>query len=199
VESVPLTPSPGTKDEPKRAAARAARTVTIPEGTLIAVSLLERVSSETHTAGDTFSAVLAEPLLVDGLVIAEKEGKAAGRIAQAERAGKVKGLARISLELTSVTSSDGQKINVTTGAFTKQGADSKKEDAAKVGVGAAIGAAIGAIAGGGKGAAIGAGAGGAAGAGTVVLTRGKDAELPVETRLSFRLSAPVTVTERLGK
>jgi len=28
-------------------------------------------------------------------------------------------------------------------------------------------------------------------------TRGKAAVLPVETRLSFRLSAPVTVTEKL--
>ena len=62
--------------------------------------------------------------------------------------------------------------------------------------GAAGGAAIGAIAGGGKGAAIGAGAGGAAGAGTVLATRGKPAALPSETRITFRLAAPVTLTER---
>jgi hypothetical protein len=62
---------------------------------------------------------------------------------------------------------------------------------------AGIGAAIGAIAGGGKGAAIGAGIGGAAGAGTVLATRGEQAELAAETRLSFRLKNPVTVTEKL--
>lgn len=63
---------------------------------------------------------------------------------------------------------------------------------------AAIGAAIGAIAGGGKGAAIGAGVGGAAGAGTVLATRGEDASLPSETRVTFRLKNPVTITERLN-
>jgi len=49
---------------------------------------------------------------------------------------------------------------------------------------------------GGKGAAIGAGVGGGAGAGDVLLTRGKPATLPSETRLSFRLRAPVTITEK---
>jgi hypothetical protein len=79
----------------------------------------------------------------------------------------------------------------------KDGGSSAASDAAKIGAGAAIGAAIGAIAGGGKGAAIGAGAGGAAGAGTVLLTRGRSAEIPVETRITFRVQDPVTITERL--
>jgi hypothetical protein len=69
-------------------------------------------------------------------------------------------------------------------------------DAAKVGGAAAVGAVIGGIAGGGKGAAIGAGVGGGAGAGDVLLTRGKPATLPSETRLSFRLRTPVTITEK---
>jgi len=64
---------------------------------------------------------------------------------------------------------------------------------------AGIGAIIGAIAGGGKGAAIGAGAGGAAGGGGVVATRNKAVSLPTESKISFRLGAPVTITERLNK
>jgi hypothetical protein len=67
-----------------------------------------------------------------------------------------------------------------------------------VGAGTVLGAAIGAAAGGGKGAAIGAGAGAAAGAAGVMLTRGKAAEIPVETRLSFRIANPITITERLN-
>ena len=61
---------------------------------------------------------------------------------------------------------------------------------------AAVGAIIGAIAGGGKGAAIGAGVGGGAGAGDVLLTRGKPVTFPSETRISFRLRTPVTITEQ---
>ena len=82
--------------------------------------------------------------------------------------------------------------------FDKQGPKSTTQDAEKIGGGAALGAIIGAIAGGGKGAAIGAGAGGAAGTGTVLATRGKAAVLPSESRLTFRLSAPVTITERIN-
>jgi hypothetical protein len=75
--------------------------------------------------------------------------------------------------------------------------ESRQDDAKKVGAGAALGAVIGAIAGGGKGAAIGAGVGGGAGAGAVMATRGAAAALPSETRLTFRLNAPVTLTEKL--
>ena len=61
-----------------------------------------------------------------------------------------------------------------------------------------LGAAIGAIAGGGKGAAIGAGVGGAAGTGAVLTSRGQAAEVPPETRMSFRLREPITLTEKFN-
>jgi hypothetical protein len=189
-----LNPPRATKDEPP---ARASRKVTIPEGTVIPVVLAERVSTEVQKQGDTFSAHLSEPLVVDGLVIAEKNAAVLGRVVSSEQGGKVRGSAELAIELTQITTSDGQKIALRTSPFSKKAESSRKEDAVKVGAGAAIGAAIGAIAGGGRGAAIGAGAGAGAGTGAVVLTRGKPAELASETRLSFRLSEPVSVTERV--
>ena len=120
-----------------------------------------------------------------------------GRIVDSDRAGRVKGVALLTLELTQLTTSDGQKVKIQTETFNKHGDTSKKADAAKIGAAAAIGAAIGAIAGGGKGAAIGAGAGGAAGTGGVMATRGKAAEVPVETKLSFHLRDAISLTERL--
>jgi uncharacterized protein YcfJ len=111
-------------------------------------------------------------------------------------AGRVKGLAHLSLELASVMLSDGQKVELRTARFEKDGPSSKTEDAQKVGIGAVIGATIGAIAGGGKGAAIGAAGGGAAGGGVVAATRGKPAVLPAETKISFRVEQPVTITEK---
>lgn len=170
--------------------------VTIPAGTLLTVRLGEKLSTERNQPGDQFSAVLDQPLVIDGFVLAERGSKAQGRIVELDRGGKVKGLAQIALELTSVRTADGQNIKVNTASFKKQAEADTKRDAAKVGIGAAIGATIGAIAGGGKGAAVGAGVGGAAGAGDVLLTRGKAAEIPVETRMSFRLSEPVVVTEK---
>ena len=163
---------------------------------LLPVRLIETISSDRNHPGDTFTASLDAPLVVDGFVIAEKGARAEGRIVESQQAGRVKGLSSIALELTRLRTSDGQRVEISTDSFTKMGPESKGSDAAKIGGGAALGAIIGAIAGGGKGAAVGAGVGGAAGTGAVVTTRGKPAELPSETKISFRLNNSVTITER---
>jgi hypothetical protein len=150
-------------------------TVTIPAGTTLSVRLQEALSSERNLAGDTFQAVLEQPVVIDGFVIAERGSRVEGRVTELDRGGRVKGLARLVLELTKINTSDGQRVQVQTSAFERKAEESKKSDAMKVGIGAAIGAAIGGMAGGGKGAATGAGVGGAAGAGGVLLTRGKQA------------------------
>jgi hypothetical protein len=187
----PLPPPVETKSEPPQS-----RSVTIANGTLIAVRLGETISTERNRQGDSFVATLDEPLVIDGLVIAEKGSRASGRVVDTVEAGRVKGLAHLSLELASLMTSDGQKVELRTARFEKEGPASKAEDAQKIGIGAAIGATIGAMAGGGKGAAIGAASGGAAGGGVVAATRGKPAVLPAETKISFRVEQPVTITER---
>jgi len=131
-------------------------------------------------------------------VIAEKGARVEGRVTDSDPGGRVKGVATLALELVRLNTSDGQRVRLQTQGFSKTAEKSTKKDAAKVGIGAGLGAAIGAIAGGGKGAAIGAGVGGAAGTGAVLTSRGNAAELPAETRLTFRLSEPVTITEKLN-
>ncbi|MCX6621738.1 MAG: hypothetical protein NTY38_11825, partial [Acidobacteria bacterium] len=171
--------------------------VTIPAGTLIYARLGQALSSDKNQSGDSFPATLDQPLVVDGMVIAERGALLQGRVLDAQRAGRVKGLSHISLQLVQLSTSDGQKVPILTQPWQKEGQSGMKEDVAKAGAAAAIGAVIGAIAGGGKGAAIGAGVGGAAGAGGAIATRGKDVLIPVETRISFRLTEPVTLTEKL--
>jgi hypothetical protein len=193
-----LAPPPGSETaKPEPPPPPTPHTVTIPGGTLLSVRLGETLSTQRSRAGDTFSATLDQPLIVDGFVIADRGAKARGRVVESDPAGRVRGLAQLGVELTELNTSDGQRIRINTAAFRREAESTKKKDAAKVGIGAALGAAIGAIAGGGKGAAIGAGVGGAAGAGTVMMTRGDAVEIPVETRLSFRLAEPVTITEQL--
>lgn len=172
------------------------QTVTLPAGTLIQVRLAERLATDRNLEGDAFVAILDRELVANGWVIAELGARVLGRITQLDQAGRVAGTASMAIELTSLTTSDGQKIPLHTASFLRKADTSKKSDAVKIAVGTAIGAAIGATAGGGKGAAIGAGAGGAAGVGTVLATRGQPAVLDIETRLSFRLDDPVTITER---
>lgn len=188
-------PPPVFKPDPPKA--RVPKTITIPAGTVFNVRLAERITSSGHTNGDTFSATFEQPLIVDGFVIAERGARVDGAIVESVGSGRVKGRAVLGLELKRFRSSDGQDVAIQTDTFRKEAESSTKSDAVKVGAAAGIGAAIGAIAGGGKGAAIGAGVGAGAGTGGVLATRGKDAELPAETRLSFRLASDVPVTEKL--
>jgi hypothetical protein len=190
VQPVPEPPAPPPPPPP--------REVTVTAGTLIPVRTVEGLSSERNQAGDGFTATLDAPLVVNGLVIAERGAHLEGKVVQADRAGRVKGVSDLSIELTQLTTSDGQRIPIETESFIKHGQTSKGEDAAKIGGGAALGAIIGAIAGGGKGAAIGTAVGGAAGAGGVAATRGKAVAIAPETRISFRLKNTVTITERQG-
>lgn len=198
-EVPPLQPTRPAVEEPKPAPPPPQpKTVTIPAGTLLSVRVDETISSSRNQSGDSFRATLDQPLVIDGFVIAERGARVEGRVSEVDRGGRVSGVARMSLELVRLNTSDGQRVRLQTEGFSKQAEKSAKRDAAKIGVAAGIGAAIGAIAGGGKGAAIGAAAGGAAGTGGVMATRGSAAELPAETRLSFRLREPVTITEKLN-
>ena len=172
--------------------------MTLNAGTLLPVRLVDGLSSERNLPGDAFTATLDKELVVDGFVIGERGARVEGRVVASDRGGRVKGVSALEVELVRLHTSDGQTIPIQTEGFERRAEESRKEDAAKVGAGAAIGAVIGAIAGGGKGAAIGAGVGGGAGAGTVMATRGKPATLPSETRITFRLKSPVTITERLS-
>ncbi|MGC8794240.1 MAG: hypothetical protein ACP5U2_12705 [Bryobacteraceae bacterium] len=190
-----LTPPPGAQPAPPPAPAP--RKVTIPAGTLLTVRLNETISSEKNQPGDTFSATLDQPLIVEGLVLAERGARVQGKVLEVERSGRVRGRASLKIHLVRIHTADGQDVTISTEPFSKTAEASTADDAKKVGIGAAVGAAIGAIAGGGRGAAIGAGVGGAAGTGTVLATRGKPAVLPSETRLTFRLQEPVTVVEKV--
>ena len=191
-----LPPEPAPAPEPPPPPPQP-RTVTLSAGTLLPVRLGETLTSEKNKEGDAFTATLDKPLVIDGFVVAERGARLEGRVVEADRAGKVRGVSHLAIELVRLTTADGQRINIRTEPFHKDGQAERGRDAAKIGAGAAIGAAIGAIAGGGRGAAIGAGVGGAAGTGTVLATRGQPAQLPVETRISFRVNEAVTITENL--
>ena len=191
VENVSL---PARPPEPP---ARVPNMVTLAAGTLLAVRIGETISSARNQPGDTFLATLTQQLVIDGFIIAERGARIEGRVLEAAQAGRGRGSSHLAISIVRLATSDGQNVRIRTEPYSKDGSSQAATDAAKIGGGAAIGAAIGATAGGGKGAAIGAGAGGAVGAGDVMLTRGRPVEIPVETRITFRVQDPVTITERL--
>ncbi len=190
---MPEPTSAPAKEEPK--APPPPRNHTLAAGTPISIQTTSMISTKTSTAGSTFDASLAEPLISDGYVIAERGAAVEGIIANADPGGRVKGIATISIGARSVMMADGRRLALKTNSRTFEAKKSVKKDAVKVGVASGIGAAIGAIAGGGKGAAIGAGAGAAGGTGVVLATKGNPAEVPAESKISLSLSSSTTVQE----
>jgi hypothetical protein len=169
------------------AADRNPRTETVPSGTKITVTLADTVSTETNSAGDSFTAHLTQPIVMNGRVVAEKGDRVTGHIAKLDEPGRVKGKARLELVLDEIrTKKETHKLS--TEPFIAVSEDSHTRDAAEIGGGAAVGAAIGAITGGKKGAAVGAVIGGGTGTTAVLLTKGKQLTIDPETKVNFVLS-----------
>ena len=179
-------PEPAPPPRPPRAAR-------LPEGTSLQVRLMTQISTESHQTGEPFAATLEEPVMEGGRVALPKGTRVEGVVAEADKGGRVKGVATLALKLTKVDLPGGP-ADITTNTVVHEARTTKKQDAAKVGIGAGVGAAIGAIAGGGRGAAIGAGVGAGAGTATVLATRGEPAAFPAESVVHFTLRAPLPLS-----
>jgi hypothetical protein len=166
-------------------------------GTLVMVRTTSWLSSDHNRQGETFMAVLEQPIIVDGWVVARRGQTVIGAITVADKGGRVKGVSQLGVELAELTLVDGQQIPLRTQLLKSSGGTSYGQDAATIAVPTALGAAIGAAADEGRGAGIGAGAGAVAGILGVLFTRGRQTVIPAETVLTFRLQEAATIsTER---
>jgi len=202
--AAPGQPAPGqpAADLPAGAAAPAPppppppRTFTLAAGTVLTIRTNQALSSDTHTAGDTFEATLAEPIVEGDWVVAKEGAPVVGMVVASTKGGRVKGVAELQVAIREITLTDGQRVRVETELATAAAKSEKKKDMGKIAITTGAGAIIGGIAGGGKGAAIGAAVGGAGGAAVVMGTRGKPAAIAARSELHFRVTGPVEITEK---
>jgi hypothetical protein len=169
------------------------QTLTLPAGTVIRVRIDEWLSTDRNVIGDSFSAVLDQPIVVDGWVVARRGQAETGRVSLVKK-GHGGGASQLGVDLPDLTLVDGQQLPLQTQLFQTSGGTSHGQDAAIVGSTTGVGAVIGAIAGRGTGAAIGAGIGATAGIIGVMSTQGRPTVISPESVLSFRLQAPVTIS-----
>ena len=168
--------------------------LTLQAGTFVTVRVDQMLSSDKNQPGDAFSATLMRPLVADGVVVAQGGQILAGRVADAQKAGRVKGVSRLAVQLTDLTLVDGQQVPIGTELTSLTGPTSKARDASAIAGTTATGAAIGAAADWGVGAAIGAGAGLVAATVGVLLTRGHPTVIYPESMLTFRLAKPIIIS-----
>ena len=162
-------------------------------GTVITMRINQPLSTDHNVIGDTFSGTLVQPVVVNGIVVAQRGQTVYGRVTMVQKQHSDTP-SRLGVELTGITLADGTQLPVKSELVNRQGGSTPGGIQAGTVVGStAVGAAVGGAVGWGTGAAIGAGAGLVAGAAAVLLTRNHPTILYPESVLLFQVSAPVTI------
>jgi hypothetical protein len=178
------------QQSPQQQAPPAPTPVVIPAGTRIEIRTDQDLGSKISRTGDSFSATVAHPVVVNGQVVIPQDARAEGLVVDAKPLGRFAGNAQLVLRL--------ERISVGNHSFpvmTSSIADVQKGKGRRTGImaggGGALGAIIGGIAGGGKGALIGGLAGAGAGTAGSAFTGNKQIVIPAETLLTFRTNQSV--------
>jgi hypothetical protein len=168
------------------------RTITIPDNTVLDVTLDTTHSSEDSRAEERVSGTLASPVVVDHATAIPAGAKLTGHLTNVKDSGEVKGRAELGLRFTRLQAGS-VTYDIDTRPMSWVAESTKKEDAIKIGAGAAAGAVIGAITGGKKGAAIGSAIGAGGGTAVVLATEGQDIRLAAGRKLKVSLTNPLTI------
>jgi hypothetical protein len=114
------TPAEAEKPAPApRHVAQPPHRVILQAGSPVTVRLLQTLSTERTPAGETFQAQLADPLVADGLVIAERGARVSGRVVNSIPGG-LNGVSSIELRLLDFTAADGQRVAVSCDPWLKR-------------------------------------------------------------------------------
>ena len=162
---------------------------TIPTGTELDVRLQTALSSDTAQVEDRFEATTIVDLRENGRVIIPAGSRVRGVVTAVREAGRVdrKGSLSLSFDQITVNGRNYPIRGTVTDALESGG---YRDDAEKIGAGAAVGGIIGGILGGVKGAIAGVLIGGG---GVVAATEGQNVELAPGAVLRMRLDQPLNV------
>lgn len=180
----------------------------IPKGTHILLRMVNSISSKTAQPGDQVYMTTAFPVTVAGNIVVPVNSCVQGVVTHAKRSGQVRGKAQLGIRIETLTLPNGKLVKLTpvldsvdpnqtgqkvdkTENMIQQAPDHGK-DTSEVAILAGTGASIGGLADHSwYGAGIGAGAGAGAGIARVLLSRGREAELPQGASLDVVLDRSV--------
>jgi len=177
------------------AAAARVRTITVPDNTVLDVTLESSHASDTSRAEEDVRGTLDSPIVVDEVTVIPAGSIVTGHVTGAQESGNVKGRAELGIRFNQIAFRS-VTYDIATKPLYWVAESNKKDDAVKIGVGAAAGAVIGAIAGGKKGAAIGTAVGAGGGTAVVLATDGDEIRLASGRKLKVSLTDPLVIRSR---
>jgi hypothetical protein len=178
----PSSPPPSSPPPSSAPPQQSAAALTVNAGTQIMIRTSDALDTGDAKSDDRFITVLEADLAANGVLIAPRGSTVYGRVADASKARRMSGKAKLVLELTGIMINN-QLIPIMTGRLDYTG--ERQGTGKKVVAGAAVGGLIDGGGGAAKGAAVGVGA--------ALLTKGKQIKIPAGTILEFRLSQPLTI------
>ena len=167
----------------------------IPAGTPVTIHLQMSLSSATSRPGDSFEAVLDQPIIVRGQVVAPRGAILLGKVLDARASDQLQEPGYMRLALTGISINGKSLPMQTSSIFVKRGSREKRNPTviggASTGTASTSGASSSGLSLRGKGTLIGASTRSVAGSGTDQTTENMDVGLASERRLTFRLAQPL--------
>lgn len=200
------------QEVPKAAEPGPAPKLVVPAGTHLPLVLENTVNTKTAAVGDPVYFETVYPVVVNGEIVIPVGSYVRGAVTHVKRPGRVKGRGELHVRFDELTLPNGYTVALSASLATAgarqgeevdreegriKGEGTKGEDIGTVATTTTAGAGVGAIAGGGKGAGIGAGVGAAAGLAAVLLTRGRELELPRGTTVDIVFDRPLELDPAL--
>jgi hypothetical protein len=161
----------------------------IPQGTELDVRLERALNSDTAQVEDRFEATTAVDLRENGRVLIPAGSRVRGVVTAVRNAGRVERKGELQLSFDQITV-NGRNYPIRATVTEALESGGYRDDAEKIGTGAAVGAILGGILGGVKGAITGILIGGG---GVVAATEGEDVNLPAGSILRVRLDQDLDV------
>lgn len=181
--------TPTKKEEPPKA-----KVVTLPESSLVKITLIDSIDTDIHVTGTEFRAEILENVVYNGDVLFEKGAQAVGVLNKVVESGRLKTPAELAFSLISIADRTGKQVQIDTYPIEEKKDSHTKEQVGLIGGGALVGGIIGKVTGKKGGTEIGAVAGAAAGAAAAAAAGKNDITLHAGTQVQFLLRAPVDVT-----
>jgi len=185
VAAISLLAGCSTKSAASQSGAASEQTgssVTLPKGTRLTVRTTSALSTQTYEPGETFSAMLAQPLLRNGHEIAARGARVEGLIVHPAEGRLARNFPSLTVRLIGLHT-DGRVIAISTNTLTHDARPSQDpvDSETPAGTGGTV---------------MGSPGGEGHGTGVVLIARGDPAVIPSDTLLSFELRDPVTIAER---